>query len=36
VLASFGASQPLQIGGISIGAVVIAFGGALLYGVLML
>ncbi|MCE2959266.1 MAG: cation:proton antiporter [Akkermansiaceae bacterium] len=36
VLASFGASQPLQIGGISIGAEVIAIGGSIIYGLLML
>jgi Kef-type K+ transport system membrane component KefB len=36
VLASFGASQPLQIGGISIGAEVIAIGGSIIYGALML
>ncbi len=36
VLASFGASQPLQIGGISIGAEVIAIGGSVLYGLVML
>jgi Kef-type K+ transport system membrane component KefB len=36
VLASFGASQSMQIGGISIGAEVIAIGGSVLYGTLML
>jgi Kef-type K+ transport system membrane component KefB len=36
VLATFGATQPLQIGGISIGAQVIAIGGATLYAVLAL
>jgi Kef-type K+ transport system membrane component KefB len=36
VLATFGASQPMQIGGFSIGAEVIAIGGAALYGVVAL
>ena len=36
VLASFGASQPLQIGGFSIGAEVIAIGGSALYALLAL
>lgn len=36
VLATFGASQPLQLGGLSIGAEVVAIGGAALYGVLAL
>ncbi len=36
VLATFGASSPLQIGGISIGAQTVAIGGSFLYGVLAL
>ncbi len=36
VLATFGASQPLDIGGVRIGAEVIAIGGSILYGGLML
>ena len=36
VLATFGASHPLQIGGYQIGAEVVAIGGAALYGVLAL
>ncbi|WP_193211358.1 cation:proton antiporter [Luteolibacter marinus] len=36
VLATFGASQPMEIGGIQIGAEVVAIGGALLYGILVL
>ncbi len=34
VLATFGASQPMQIAGFSVGAEVVAIGGAALYGVL--
>jgi Kef-type K+ transport system membrane component KefB len=36
VLATFGASQPLDIAGIRVGAEVVAIGGAALYGVLTL
>ncbi|MCW1924193.1 cation:proton antiporter [Luteolibacter arcticus] len=36
VLATFGASQPLVIGGMSIGAEVVAIGGSALYGILAL
>jgi Kef-type K+ transport system membrane component KefB len=36
VLATFGASQPLQLGGLSIGAETVAIGGAALYGILAL
>jgi Kef-type K+ transport system membrane component KefB len=36
VLATFGASQPLHLGGLTIGAEVVAIGGAVLYGVLAL
>jgi len=36
VLATFGASHPLQLGGVSIGAEVVAIGGAALYGVVAL
>lgn len=36
VLATFGASQPFAFGGFSIGAEVVAIGGAALYGVLAL
>jgi Kef-type K+ transport system membrane component KefB len=36
VLATFGASQPLVIGSLSINAAVVAIGGAILYGVLAL
>ncbi|MGC4014020.1 MAG: cation:proton antiporter [Luteolibacter sp.] len=36
VLATFGASQPVHFGGMTIGAETIAIGGAVLYGVLML
>ncbi len=36
VLATFGASQPLQIGSFKIGAEVVAIGGAALYGVFAL
>ena len=36
VLATFGASQPVEIGGMSIGAEIIAIGGSAIYGVLAL
>jgi len=36
VLATFGASQPLHLGSLTIGAEVVAIGGAVLYGVLAL
>lgn len=36
VLATFGASQPLVVGGVTIGAEVVAIGGAALYGVIAL
>ena len=36
VLATFGASQPLQLGGLTIGAETVAIGGAALYGILAL
>lgn len=36
VLATFGASQPLVIGGVSIGAEVVAIGGSAIYGILAL
>jgi Kef-type K+ transport system membrane component KefB len=36
VLSTFGASQPLQIGSIRIGAEVVAIGGSALYGILAL
>lgn len=36
VLATFGASQPLVIGGFSIGAEVVAIGGSAIYGILAL
>lgn len=36
VLATFGASQPWVMGGVKVGAEVVAIGGALLYGVLAL
>jgi Kef-type K+ transport system membrane component KefB len=36
VLATFGASHPLQIGSIKVGAEVVAIGGAVLYGVFAL
>lgn len=36
VLATFGASQPMIIGGFSVGAEVVAIGGAALYGVVAL
>jgi Kef-type K+ transport system membrane component KefB len=36
VLATFGASQPLEIGGLKIGAEVVAIGGSILYGTVAL
>jgi len=36
VLATFGASQPMHVGGLTIGAEVVAIGGALLYGIFIL
>ena len=36
VLATFGASQPMEIGGFEIGAEIIAIGGAALYGIVAL
>lgn len=36
VLATFGATQPLEIGHLRIGAEVVAIGGALLYGIVVL
>jgi Kef-type K+ transport system membrane component KefB len=36
VLATFGASHPIQIGGLTIGAETVAIGGAALYGILAL
>ncbi len=36
VLSTFGASQPMEIGGLRIGAEVVAIGGALLYGAVLL
>lgn len=36
VLATFGASQPMKIGGFEIGAEIIAIGGAALYGIVAL
>ncbi len=36
VLATFGASQPMQFGGLTIGAETVAIGGAALYGILAL